>query len=107
MGRNGSGKSTLLKIAAGLVEPDRGVGIRATWRARALSAAGAGFLWLASTLAYVEAGEAKRRPHAARYLLEQLGLTGHEDPAHLSGGEARRAQARARAGAAARYPAAR
>ena len=29
--------------------------------------------------------------HAARYLLEQLGLTGQEDPAHLSGGEARRA----------------
>ena len=29
--------------------------------------------------------------HAARYLLEQLGLTGAEDPAHLSGGEARRA----------------
>ena len=28
---------------------------------------------------------------AARYLLEQLGLTGEEDPAHLSGGEARRA----------------
>ena len=43
-------------------------------------------------MAYVEAG---LRPtddrHAARYLLEQLGLTGAEDPAHLSGGEARRA----------------
>jgi ABC transport system ATP-binding/permease protein len=43
-------------------------------------------------LAYVEAGlgPADDR-HAARYLLEQLGLTGDEDPAHLSGGEARRA----------------
>ena len=30
-------------------------------------------------------------PHRARYLLEQLGLTGDEDPAPLSGGEARRA----------------
>ena len=30
-------------------------------------------------------------PYQARYLLEQLGLTGEEDPAHLSGGEARRA----------------
>ena len=29
--------------------------------------------------------------HAARYLLEQLGLTGQEHPAQLSGGEARRA----------------
>src|SRR5215468_1574751 len=29
--------------------------------------------------------------HAGRYLLEQLGLTGEEDPATLSGGEARRA----------------
>ena len=29
--------------------------------------------------------------HAARRLLEQLGLTGQEDPAKLSGGEARRA----------------
>jgi ATP-binding cassette subfamily F protein uup len=46
----------------------------------------------ASTLAYVEAG---LRPggdrHAARRLLEQLGLTGQEDPAKLSGGETRRA----------------
>ena len=30
-------------------------------------------------------------PYRARYLLEQLGLTGDEDPARLSGGEARRA----------------
>src|SRR5262249_36672293 len=30
-------------------------------------------------------------PHTARYLLEQLGLTGDEDPAQLSGGELRRA----------------
>src|SRR5216684_7610620 len=44
------------------------------------------------TLAYVEAGLAPGDDrHPARYLLEQLGLTGDEDPAHLSGGEARRA----------------
>ena len=30
-------------------------------------------------------------PHRARLLLEQLGLTGDEDPARLSGGESRRA----------------
>ena len=45
--------------------------------------------------AYVEAGldpdAAEADHHRARYLLEQLGLTGDEDPATLSGGEARRA----------------
>ena len=35
--------------------------------------------------------EADADRHRARYLLEQLGLTGDEDPATLSGGEARRA----------------
>ena len=92
VGRNGSGKSTLLKIAAGLVEPDRGsVFIQPGALVRYLPQE-PDFLGFASTLAYVEAG---LRPdsdaHPARYLLEQLGLTGHEDPAHLSGGEARRA----------------
>ena len=44
------------------------------------------------TLAYVEAGLAPGDDrYRARYLLEQLGLTGEEDPARLSGGEARRA----------------
>ena len=92
VGRNGTGKSTLLKIAAGLVEPDRGsVFVQPGTVVRYLPQEPdlAGF---ASTLAYVEAG---LRPdddrHAARRLLEQLGLTGQEDPAKLSGGEARRA----------------
>ena len=47
-----------------------------------------------TTLAYVEAGlvgDADEDRHRARYLLEQLGLTGDEEPATLSGGEARRA----------------
>jgi len=92
VGRNGTGKSTLLKVAAALVEPDRGsVFIQPGTVVRYLSQepdlSGA-----MSTLAYVEAG---LRPgddrHAARHLLEQLGLTGQEDPAKLSGGEARRA----------------
>ena len=92
VGRNGSGKSTLLKIAAGFVEPDRGsvfVQPGALMRYLPQEPDFAGF---ASTLAYVEAGlRPDDDPHAARYLLEQLGLTGREDPAHLSGGEARRA----------------
>ncbi|MGA8495982.1 MAG: ATP-binding cassette domain-containing protein [Xanthobacteraceae bacterium] len=92
VGRNGTGKSTLLKIAAGLVEPDRGsVFIQPGTVVRYLPQE-PDLSGVASTLAYVEAG---LRPsddrHAARRLLEQLGLTGQEDPAKLSGGEARRA----------------
>jgi ATP-binding cassette subfamily F protein uup len=92
VGRNGSGKSTLLKIAAGLIEPDRGsVFVQPGALVRYLPQE-PDFSGFASTLAYVEAG---LRPsddrHAARYVLEQLGLTGQEDPAHISGGEARRA----------------
>jgi ATP-binding cassette subfamily F protein uup len=92
VGRNGSGKSTLLKIAAGLVEPDRGTRfIRPGATIRYLSQEPdlAGFN---SVIDYVEAGlgPADDR-HAAHYLLEQLGLRGDQDPAVLSGGEARRA----------------
>src|SRR5918997_3529488 len=92
VGRNGSGKSTLLRIAAGLLEADRGkrfVQPGATIRYLAqepdLSA-------YATTLHFVEAGLGPGDdPYRARYLLDQLGLTGDEKPAYLSGGEARRA----------------
>jgi ABC transport system ATP-binding/permease protein len=91
VGRNGSGKSTLLKIAASLVEPDRGsVFVQPGALVRYLPQE-PDFSGFASTLACVEAGlRATDDVHAALYLLEQLGLTGHEDPARLSGGEARR-----------------
>jgi ATP-binding cassette subfamily F protein uup len=92
VGRNGSGKSTLLKIAAGTVEADKGTRFAqpgATVRYLAQEPDLSGF---ATTLAYVEAGLAPGdEPHRARYLLEQLGMTGDEDPARLSGGEGRRA----------------
>jgi ATP-binding cassette subfamily F protein uup len=92
VGRNGSGKSTLLKIAAGLAEPDRGsVFVQPGALVRYLPQE-PDFAGFASTLAYVEAS---LRPtddtHVARAMLTGLGLSGQEDPAQLSGGEARRA----------------
>jgi len=94
VGRNGSGKSTLLRIAADLIQPDAG---------RRFAQPGATIRYLPqepdlsgfdNTLAYSQAGlvdDADEDRHRARYLLEQLGLTGDEHPATLSGGEARRA----------------
>jgi ATP-binding cassette subfamily F protein uup len=92
VGRNGSGKSTLLRIAAGLMESDRGdrfvqpaTTVRYLPQEPDLSSS-------ATTLAYVEAGLGPADDHyRARYLLEQLGLNGDEEPSRLSGGEARRA----------------
>jgi ATP-binding cassette subfamily F protein uup len=92
VGRNGSGKSTLLKIAAGLVEPDSGERFVQPGAALRYLQQEPDLSGFATTLAYVEAGLGPTDdPHEAHYLLGQLGLTGEEDPARLSGGEARRA----------------
>src|SRR4051812_14952863 len=92
VGRNGSGKSTLLRIAARAVEPDSG---------SVFAQPGASLRYLAqepdfgdapSVLAYVEAGLGPNDgDYQARQMLDELGLSGDEDPSHLSGGEARRA----------------
>jgi ATP-binding cassette subfamily F protein uup len=92
VGRNGSGKSTLMRIAAGLVEPDRGVRFVQPGTTIRYLAQEPDFSGFPTTLAFVEAGLTPGDAHyRARYLLESLGLTGEEDPTKLSGGEGRRA----------------
>jgi ATP-binding cassette subfamily F protein uup len=92
IGRNGSGKSTLLRIAAGLIEPDSGNRFVQPGSTIRYLPQEPDFADHATTLAYVEAGLGPGDDrYAARYLLEQLGLRGDENPANLSGGEARRA----------------
>jgi len=91
VGRNGSGKSTLLKIAAGTVTSDSGTrfvqpGTSLQYLTQEPDLGG-----FATTGAFVEAGLAEGETHRGRRLLEALGLTGNEEPARLSGGEARRA----------------
>ncbi len=92
VGRNGSGKSTLLKIAAGLMESDGGTRFAqpgATIRYLPQEPDLGGY---ATTRDYVEAGlNPHEDPNRAFYLLGNLGLNGDENPATLSGGEARRA----------------
>jgi ATP-binding cassette subfamily F protein uup len=93
VGRNGSGKSTLLRIAAGLLQADSGRRFAQPGATIAYLPQEPDFGSFPTTLAYVEAGlgDAAATDHyRAIYLLEQLGLTGHEDPTRLSGGEARR-----------------
>ncbi len=92
VGRNGSGKSTLLKIAAGMIEPDKGERFIHPGSVVRYLTQDVDFSGFATTLDYVESGLGPLGDHhRPRMLLDTLGLTGAEDPVRLSGGEARRA----------------
>ncbi|VAW18073.1 Bis-ABC ATPase Uup [hydrothermal vent metagenome] len=92
VGRNGSGKSTILKVAAGLIQADDGTrflkpGTTVRYLPQEPDLQGHD-----TVRAYVQAGLAPGDdPHRALTLLAALGLAGDQAPAHLSGGEARRA----------------
>lgn len=92
VGRNGTGKSTLLKIVAGMIEQDGGERFFQPGTTIRYLPQEPDFTGFSTVLAYVEAGLGPTdNPYRARMLLNELGLTGEEDPQRLSGGESRRA----------------
>jgi len=92
VGRNGSGKSTLLKIAAGMVEADEGeVFVRPGTTIRYL-AQEPDLSAFETVRDFVISGLGPTDdPYKADYLLASLGVDPDASPAHLSGGEVRRA----------------
>ncbi len=92
VGRNGSGKSTLLRIAEGTLQADAGTRFLQPGTSIGVLPQEPDLSGFASTFDYARADLPADDPgHRARALLDALGLTGREDPRHLSGGEVRRA----------------
>ncbi|WP_428375335.1 ABC-F family ATP-binding cassette domain-containing protein [Lichenicoccus sp.] len=91
VGRNGSGKSTLLKIADGSLLPDSGTRFLQPGSTIATLPQEPDLSGYATTLDYAREALPPDDPgYRATALLDELGLTGTEDPRHLSGGELRR-----------------
>jgi ABC transport system ATP-binding/permease protein len=91
VGRNGSGKSTMLKIAAGLVDPDNGERFQHPGALVRYLPQEPDFDGYETALAYVEAGLTPlQNPYAAHALMSELDIPEDQDPATMSGGEARR-----------------
>lgn len=92
VGRNGSGKSTLMKIAAGLIEPDKGerfVQPGTNFYYLDQEPDGAGFDTIED---YINDGLGPQdNLHDALMMLAELGLQADQKIANLSGGEMRRA----------------
>ena len=87
VGRNGSGKSTLLKIAAGMVQPDSGERFAHPGATVQYLPQEADFSGFGTVRDYVEAGLGPTDdPYQAQALLDELGMTGDEEPESLSGG---------------------
>ncbi len=90
VGRNGSGKSTLLRIAVGALRSDAGERFLQPGASLRYLPQEPDLSGYPSALAYAESGLDPAQNHRARLLLQQLGVAPEADPAHLSGGEARR-----------------
>ncbi|MEM7067567.1 MAG: ATP-binding cassette domain-containing protein [Pseudomonadota bacterium] len=92
VGRNGSGKSTLMKIAAGIVESDKGERFVQPGTTLHYLPQEPDIKGHKSVGEYIEAGLGPQDdPHAARLLLEELGISAELETENLSGGETRRA----------------
>ena len=90
VGRNGSGKSTLLRIAAGELEADSGErflqpGLKVHYLPQEPDLS----VW-DTVFNYVTADLDETTHYRARAMLSELGMSGNEKCASLSGGEARR-----------------
>ncbi len=92
VGRNGSGKSTLLKLAAGLMEPDRGERFLQPGTTICYLPQEPDLSKYSSILDYVSDGLAPGdTDQKAQSILSRLDLNGEAQTRYLSGGEARRA----------------